>query len=129
MAAPSRGPGQWAGRGFSEGIVAVSHPLAAEAGELVLEAGGNAVDAAAAIQFALNVVEPQYSGIGGGAFLLVHVARTGETFVVDARERAPAAATPDMFLFAAVPAGRRFEVASTSGTSRPAARRLRCASV
>lgn len=80
-----------------ESVVAASHPLAAQAGMAVLKAGGNAVDAAAAVQFALNVVEPQSSGIGGGAFLLIHLAKTGENVVVDARETAPAAATADQF--------------------------------
>jgi gamma-glutamyltranspeptidase/glutathione hydrolase len=78
--------------------VAASHPLAAEAGAALLRAGGNAVDAAAAVQFALNVVEPQYSGIGGGGFLLLYLARTGQTVVLDGRETAPAASTPDQFL-------------------------------
>ena len=79
------------------GVVATSHPLASEAGARLLRAGGNAVDAAAAVQFALNVVEPLASGIGGGAFTLIRPA-AGETFVVDSRERAPAAATADLFL-------------------------------
>jgi gamma-glutamyltranspeptidase/glutathione hydrolase len=81
-----------------EAVIATSHPLAAEAGAAILRQGGNAVDAAAAIQFALNVVEPQSSGIGGGAFLLIYLARTHETVVLDAREVAPAAATPDQFV-------------------------------
>jgi gamma-glutamyltranspeptidase/glutathione hydrolase len=82
---------------MSVGIVAASHPLAAEAGAEMLRAGGNAVDAAAAVQFALNVAEPLASGIGGGAFELIQLA-SGETFVLDSRERAPAAATADQFL-------------------------------
>jgi gamma-glutamyltranspeptidase/glutathione hydrolase len=89
----------------------VSHPLAAEAGARILENGGNAVDAAAAIQFALNVVEPQSSGIGGGGFMMIHLAKTNETFIIDSREKAPAAATPDMF------GTLSFADASTSGIS------------
>jgi len=81
-----------------EAVIAASHPLAAEAGASILQQGGNAVDAAAAIQFALNVVEPQSSGIGGGAFLLIYLAKTHETVILDAREVAPAAATPDQFV-------------------------------
>ena len=80
-----------------EAVIAASHPLAAQAGATLLQQGGNAVDAAAAIQYALNVVEPQSSGIGGGAFLLIYLARTHETVILDAREAAPAAATPDQF--------------------------------
>jgi gamma-glutamyltranspeptidase/glutathione hydrolase len=96
-----------------DGVVAVSHPAAAAAGARMLAAGGNAIDAAAAVQFALNVVEPQSSGIGGGGFMLIHLAKTGETFIVDSRERAPAGASPDMF----APDGLAmpFALASTSG--------------
>jgi gamma-glutamyltranspeptidase/glutathione hydrolase len=97
--------------GFRKGVVAVSHPLAAEAGARMLAEGGNAIDAAAAIQFAINVVEPQFSGIGGGGFMMIYLAKTNETFIVDSRERAPAAATPDMFL------NQTFANASTSGHS------------
>src|SRR5437899_12396348 len=60
------------GPGFRGGAVAVSHPLAAEAGARMLRSGGNAIDAAAAIQFALNVVEPEISGRGGGGCMIVH---------------------------------------------------------
>jgi gamma-glutamyltranspeptidase/glutathione hydrolase len=91
--------------------VAVAHPLAAEAGARALEKGGNAIDAAATIQFALNVVEPQFSGIGGGGFMMIHLAKTGETFIVECREKAPAAATPDLF------GSLNFTQASTSGVS------------
>ncbi|NEX62579.1 gamma-glutamyltransferase [Noviherbaspirillum galbum] len=94
---------------YRKGVVAVSHPLAAEAGARMLREGGNAIDAAAAIQFALNVVEPQFSGIGGGGFMMIHLAKTNETVIVDSREKAPAAATPDMFL------NQTFATASTSG--------------
>lgn len=117
IAAPSGRPGVWAGRAFSEGLVSASHPVAAEAGALVLARGGNAVDAAAAVQFVLNVVEPQYSGIGGGFFMLAYFARGGESIALDARERAPAAASPTMFRFSLVGPDDRFAVASTSGVS------------
>ncbi|MFZ7127556.1 MAG: gamma-glutamyltransferase [Desulfobacterales bacterium] len=108
-APPTAGPPTWAGKAYRQGVVSVSHPLAAEAGARALEKGGNAVDAAAAIQFALNVVEPQFSGIGGGGFMMIHWAETGETFVIESREKAPAAATPDMF------DGLPFAQASSSG--------------
>ena len=91
-------PPSWAGKAFRQGVVAVSHPLAAEAGAQALEHGGNAFDAAAAIQFALNVVEPQFSGIGGGGFMVIHLAKTHETFMQDCREKAPAAATANQFV-------------------------------
>ena len=81
----------------SGGAVAASHPLASEAGALVLRRGGNAVDAAVAAAFALSVVEPQSSGLGGGGFALVWVAREGQAYALDFREVAPAAATPDLF--------------------------------
>jgi gamma-glutamyltranspeptidase/glutathione hydrolase len=99
------------GTGYAKGVVAVSHPLAAKVGSDVLAAGGNAVDAAAAIQFALNVVEPQSSGIGGGGFMMIHLAKEGKTFYIDSREKAPAAATPTMF------GNLSFEDASTTGIS------------
>jgi len=113
--AQGNGPPSWTGKAFRQGVVAVSHPLAAEAGARVLEKGGNAIDAAAAVQFVLNVVEPQFSGIGGGGFMMVHLAKTNETFAIDGRERAPAAATPRMFLFTGVLPANLFGLASTSG--------------
>src|SRR5256885_15847407 len=86
------------GPGFRGGVVAVSHPLAAEAGARMLRSGGNAIDAAAAIQFALNVVEPEFSGIGGGGFMMVHLANGhGSTFAIEGRERAPASADTTLF--------------------------------
>lgn len=78
--------------------IASAHPLATEAGLLVLEAGGNAFDAAVAVSAALAVVEPYGSGLGGGGFWLLHRARDGHQVMVDGRERAPAAAAADMYL-------------------------------
>lgn len=79
-------------------MVAAAHPLAVEAGLRVLDRGGNAIDAMVATQLALNVVEPGSSGLGGGAFLLYYDARRHRTFAYDAREAAPSAATPSLFL-------------------------------
>lgn len=78
--------------------VASAHPAATAAGRTVLEAGGNAFDAAIAVAAALAVVEPYSSGIGGGGFFLLHRAADGRQVFVDARETAPAAATADMYL-------------------------------
>lgn len=80
------------------GMVATSQGLATQIGADVLKKGGNAIDAAIAIQFALNVVEPMMSGIGGGGFMMVYDGKTKETTIINSRERAPAGATPDMFL-------------------------------
>ncbi len=108
-------PPAWDGQAYRGGVVSVSHPLAAKAGADVLARGGNAIDAAAAIQFVLNVVEPQFSGIGGGGFIMVHLARGNKNFAIDGREKAPSAATPTQFVLSGVPAAQRFTVASTSG--------------
>ena len=82
---------------YAAGVAAAS-PLAVEAGVAVLKAGGSAVDAAVAVQAALGLVEPQSSGLGGGAFLLHYDAATGKVTAYDGRETAPAGATEDMFL-------------------------------
>ena len=78
--------------------IATAHPLATEAGMAVFAAGGNAFDAAVAVTAALAVVEPHGSGIGGGGFWLLHRERDDRQVMVDGRERAPFAATPDMYL-------------------------------
>jgi gamma-glutamyltranspeptidase/glutathione hydrolase len=78
--------------------VASAHPLASRAGAEILEHGGNAFDAAVAVSAALGVVEPYSSGLGGGAFFLLHRAEDGVEVMVDAREKAPAAASRDMYL-------------------------------
>ena len=96
--AQGNGPPSWAGKAYRQGVVTAANPFGAEAGAQVLEAGGNAVDAAVAIAYALNVVEPQSAGIGGGGFMLIHLADGNRTFAIDSRERAPAAssaAAPD----------------------------------
>ena len=80
----------------SKFAVAAANPLATDAGYQVLRAGGSAVDAAIAVQMVLTLVEPQSSGIGGGAFLLHYNGRDVEAF--DGRETAPAAADEKLFL-------------------------------
>ncbi len=82
------------------GRVAVSsaHELATEAGLEIMAQGGNAFDAAVAVSAALGVVEPGSSGIGGGGFWLLHRAADDFSIMVDGRETAPLAATPDMYL-------------------------------
>jgi len=78
--------------------VASAHPLATAAGMEILEAGGNAFDAAVAVSAVLAVVEPYSSGLGGGGFWLLHRARDGFQVMIDGREMAPQAARRDMFL-------------------------------
>ena len=79
-------------------MVAAANPLAVDAGVEVLQAGGSAVDAAIAVQAVLGLVEPQSSGLGGGAFMVHYDATTGDVITYDGREVAPRGATPDMFL-------------------------------
>src|SRR5918911_207592 len=81
-----------------QGAVASGHPLASEAGAAILRHGGNAIDAAVATAFTLAVVEPQSSGLGGGGFALVYLARERKVHVIDFREVGPAAATPQMYV-------------------------------
>jgi len=79
------------------GIVVSVHELASQAGVEIMQAGGNAVDAAVATGFALAVVHPPAGNIGGGGFMLIRMA-DGKTHFIDYREKAPAAATRDMYL-------------------------------
>lgn len=95
-----------------QGAVASADPLATQAGYEVLAAGGNAFDAAVAIAATLGVVEPAASGLGGGGFFLLYVASDNSYRFVDAREVAPAAARPDMYLDRA---GKPVPRASTDG--------------
>src|ERR1700689_5331981 len=80
-----------------QGIVVSSHELASQAGVEMMQAGGNAVDAAGATGFALAVVPPAAGNLGGGGFMLIRMA-DGKAHFVDYREKAPAAAKPDMYL-------------------------------
>src|SRR5438874_4083281 len=79
------------------GMVTAMHPLAAAAGLEILRAGGNAVDAAVATAFAIGVVEPAMSGLGGVAAMVIYSPSTGRTVVVDGSSAAPAAACDDTF--------------------------------
>ena len=78
------------------GMISSGRYEASKIGRKIIEDGGNAIDAAVATAFALSLAEPNYTGIGGGGFMLVHTAE-GENFFIDFREKAPAAATPAMW--------------------------------
>lgn len=78
---------------YQRGVVAADHPLASEAGVQILRDGGNVVDAAVATGFALSVLRPASSGIGGGGFMVIWNERTRQATTIDYRERAPAKAT------------------------------------
>ena len=81
-----------------QGMVSSQERRASEVGVEIMKRGGNAVDAAVATGFALAVTLPRAGNLGGGGFMLVHIAKTSETIAIDYRETAPAAATRDMFL-------------------------------
>ena len=88
-----------AAEGFARhAMVAAANPLAVAAGVKVLKAGGSAADAAVAVQAVLGLVEPQSSGLGGGAFMVYYDAKTHTVTAYDGRETAPKGATPDMFM-------------------------------
>lgn len=82
---------------YKNGMVVSAHPLASKVGLDILKKGGNAIDAAVAVQFALAVVYPNAGNIGGGGFL-VYRSKTGETASLDYREKAPSKASHDMYL-------------------------------
>jgi gamma-glutamyltranspeptidase / glutathione hydrolase len=98
-----------------KGIVSTAHPLATQAAIEVLEDGGNAIDAALAAIYTLDVVTHYSMGIGGGEFWVVHWAKTGETITIDGRECAPLAATRDMYLVPDDTTGAVMPMASTVG--------------
>ncbi|MFN0265081.1 gamma-glutamyltransferase [Tepidamorphus sp. 3E244] len=101
------------------GMVASQEMRASEIGRDILQQGGNAVDAAVATGFALAVTLPRAGNLGGGGFMLVHLAETAETIAIDYRETAPAAATRDMYLDANGKADPKLSRDSGLGTGVP----------
>ena len=77
------------------GVVTSANYYASKIGEKIIEQGGNAIDAAVAMGFAMSTVESYYSGLGGGGYMLIRFAETGETVFLDFRETAPTGANPD----------------------------------
>lgn len=105
------------------GMVAAANPHATEAGLEILRQGGSAVDAAIAVQATLGLVEPQSSGLGGGAFMVVYDPKTAKVWSYDGRETAPSGADPKMFLDPATgkPLGYFDRVGSGMSTGVPGA--------
>jgi gamma-glutamyltranspeptidase/glutathione hydrolase len=99
----------------SKWMVSSANPLASEAGRQVLREGGSAVDAAIAMQMVLALVEPQSSGLGGGAFIVSYDAKRRRISTIDGRETAPAEVTPQLFMKDGKPLG--FADAVNSGLS------------
>ncbi len=102
-------------------MVAAANPAAVEAGLKVLRAGGSAADAAVAVQATLGLVEPQSSGLGGGAFMTFYDAKTHKVTSYDGREFAPAGATPDMFMAGGKPMSYAEAVLSGRSAGTPGA--------
>jgi gamma-glutamyltranspeptidase/glutathione hydrolase len=109
---PAHGPVQARAAPAHKAAIASAYPLASQAGQEILAAGGNAFDAAVAVSAALAVVEPTSSGLGGGGFYLLHRQSDGYETMLDAREKAPGAASRDMYLDKA---GNEIENASIYG--------------
>jgi gamma-glutamyltranspeptidase/glutathione hydrolase len=105
-------------------MIAAANPAAVEAGLAILRTGGNAIDAAVTVQLVLNLVEPQSSGIGGGALALLWDASAGTLQGFDGRETAPAAARPDRFLHEGQPIPFREAVLSGKSIGVPGTLRL-----
>jgi gamma-glutamyltranspeptidase/glutathione hydrolase len=105
-------------------MVSAANPLAVEAGLELLRAGGSAADAAVGVQLVLNLVEPQSSGIGGGAFALHWHAAAGRLATYDGRETAPAAARPDRFLAEDKPLAMREAISGGTSVGVPGTTRL-----
>jgi gamma-glutamyltranspeptidase/glutathione hydrolase len=98
---------------YNNEMVVTTNSIATEVGVKILKQGGNAVDAMIAIQAVLGLVEPQSSGIGGGAFVVYYDAKSRKTSAIDAREKAPASSTEGHFYFSWFP----FAIAWQSGLS------------
>ena len=122
MSASGAGQGQPVQAAQARGpFVSAANPLAVEAGMAVLRRGGSAVDAAVAIQAVLGLVEPQSSGLGGGAFVMVYDAATRVVTAYDGRETAPAAATPELFYENGAPLSVPDAILSGRSTGAPGA--------
>lgn len=105
-------------------MAVIANPHATRAAHALLAAGGSAVDAAIAAQLVLTLVEPQSSGIGGGAFLLHHDAESGETLAYDGRETAPTAVDAALFLEDGEPMDLREAVSGGRAVGVPGVLRL-----
>jgi gamma-glutamyltranspeptidase / glutathione hydrolase len=102
-----------------EAAISSANKLATAAGLQVLKSGGNAFDAAIAVSAALSVVEPESSGLGGGAFALLHFAKTNTDTFIDARETAPSGASREMYLNANKEANREQSINGPKAAAIP----------